>query len=120
MCNRPAGYFTADFGSSKVDRSKLRNGDTVYVRGVICDENVSKGPNVAIKFENGWPTTAHPIGFDQIVGHEPRELKVGDRVRFRTGYEGRICAIDGGEAWVKLDSGVGHSTYYVAELERVS
>lgn len=60
-------------------------------------------------------------GPENIASIEPRPLKVGDRVKHKTGFSGTIRAIEKDYAWVLLgENGLeGYTTSNISTLTRI-
>jgi hypothetical protein len=106
-----------DIKMQPVDRSKLRNGDTVLVRGVVRDDEIMRGPNVTIDFGVFGVT---PTRASSIVSIEPRPLQVGDRVRNKASEQGVVLALHEQRAWVQFQYEHVPQTYHVSNIERVA
>lgn len=77
----------------------LRKGDVVTVRAVVTDADLDHDGDLTIRVNDNGDTYVQP---SEIMTIEPREIKVGDRVR-DGGHEGEVKAICDGRAWVRFD-----------------
>lgn len=78
----------------------LRKGDVVTVRAVVSKAPDDIDSRVSVS-SPGVPYDFY-IDYEDIASIEPREIKVGDRVR-EGKYEGEVKAICDGLAWVRYD-----------------
>jgi hypothetical protein len=105
-----------------VDTSKIKVGDNVRVGGVVR-AITPQGFAISLSPSSGLEVLEFaPI---EILEHQPRQLREGDRVRFATNPEsnqGTVVAVRHGTAWVEWHG--SRDLYETLEktemLERVS
>lgn len=80
----------------------LRKGDVVTVRAVVDCPVPDNNGDVRVNMAYGDQNDVIFIKPSEIMTIEPREIKVGDRVRDRD-VEGEVKAVCEGRAWVRFD-----------------
>jgi hypothetical protein len=96
------------------DTKNIQVGDVVHVRGVVEGFH---GLRLSVRWSNGDLSISTK---DDIVHIEPRQLKVGDRVR-PPNHSTNWCvlAIDGDMAWCKALVGGGRCQFLASALTRI-
>lgn len=98
----------------------LRKGDVVTVRAVVRDSAPDDDGDISVftKYANGkpWITYCDP---SEIMTIEPREIRVGDRVR-EGAYEGEVKCICDDAAFVRYDTVHGKEKHVFFCSEKLS